>query len=141
QENDVAAITKLISKINSFGTVYAEQIAKGFAKFSDFITTLPDLPYGTNCDDPEDRVDGDVDPVAVSELQGKNCILTGFRNTTIQDFIVRCGGIILKTLSVKTDILITKDASYTNTKTVKAAERGATIISREDFEARYNLQT
>lgn len=72
-----------------------------------------------------------------SVLLEKNIVFTGTRDSLIERKISSLGGIIKTGVSKTTNFLIVKDIESNTVKMQKAREYGATIITIEDFIAKY----
>jgi NAD-dependent DNA ligase len=70
---------------------------------------------------------------------GKLFIFTGVRSKETEAFIVANGGIVKKSMSKKTDVLICKDSTSDSGKMKEARELGITIISLDDFIKKYKI--
>ena len=131
--NDVEAIVEMIQEIDGFAETTARTVAEGFEKFFTFAEELNEIDFKI----PIYEKPKAVIKTADNELHGKNVLLTGFRSKEITEFLIGVGAIIQKNINKKTEILIIKNASYTNTKTTKAEENGAEIIAQDDLREKY----
>jgi len=68
-----------------------------------------------------------------NDLNGKNILLTGFRDKEITNFIERSGGTVKSSISGTTNLLIVKDSSTSNKKTQVAEQKGIKIITKQEF--------
>jgi hypothetical protein len=71
-------------------------------------------------------------------LEGKNVVLTGFRDKKLQEQIEAKGGRVVSAVSGTCDFLVMVGSrAVESSKTKKAQEVGATVMSRIDFEAKF----
>jgi NAD-dependent DNA ligase len=83
-----------------------------------------------------------VEPVVPDDKKlfiGKLFLFTGVRSKEAEDFIVENGGVVKKSMSKKTDVLICKDSSSDSGKMKEARELGIQIISLDDFKNKYKI--
>jgi NAD-dependent DNA ligase len=79
-----------------------------------------------------------VEKKAVSaDLSHLNVVLTGFRDSTLQNFIEMNGGKVGSGVSKKTTHLICSSVDSASSKYKKAKELGVTVITLEDFKNEY----
>lgn len=79
-----------------------------------------------------------VEKKAVSaDLSHLNVVLTGFRDSTLQNFIEMNGGKVGSGVSKKTTHLICSSVDSASSKYKKAQELGVTVITLEDFKNEY----
>lgn len=79
-----------------------------------------------------------VEKKAVSaDLSHLNVVLTGFRDSTLQNFIEMNGGKVGSGVSKKTTHLICSSVDSGSSKYKKAQELGVTVITLEDFKNEY----
>lgn len=72
-----------------------------------------------------------------SDLSHLNVVLTGFRDSTLQNFIEMNGGKVGSGVSKKTTHLICASVDSASSKYKKAQELGVTVITLEDFKNEY----
>jgi len=65
-------------------------------------------------------------------------VMTGFRDAELDNYIQSNGGTVQSGVNGKTTILIAADPNKMSTKIQKAKSFGARIMSRTDFNAKYN---
>ena len=79
-----------------------------------------------------------VEKKAIStDLSHLNVVLTGFRDSTLQNFIEMNGGKVGSGVSKKTTHLICSSMDSGSSKYKKAKELGVTVITLEDFKNEY----
>jgi NAD-dependent DNA ligase len=125
---------RMFLKVDGFADKTATLAAKGMVDFWEFIDTQLSADIYKRIID--NTAGAPVEPVAVqapSWCTGKNIYLTGGKNQEIIDIIKRNGGNIQSTFNASTDILIRRDASYTNKKTEEAEQRGIQILNMSDI--------
>jgi NAD-dependent DNA ligase len=69
-------------------------------------------------------------------------VFTGFRDNELEDFIIKNGGKINSSISLKTSLIISTEEAInknTNIKILKAKELNIPIISKENFIKKYKL--
>ena len=69
-------------------------------------------------------------------------VFTGFRDENLEDFIIKNGGKINSSISLKTSLVISTEEAInknTNSKILKANELNILIISKENFIKKYKL--
>ena len=72
-------------------------------------------------------------------FSNQSILLTGFRDETIQDFIIDNGGKIPSTFTKNISLLIVPNKTMTNLKTKKAKELNIKIITKDDFKKLYKI--
>lgn len=133
---DVEQITGVIADVDGFAYKTAVQVAEGFDKFYVFLKELEDVGFVLKSPDPVDEnneKNKEENTQKDHELNGKNIVLTGFRDKEINNFIERVGGNVKSSISGTTNILIIKNDSTSNKKTETAHKRGIKIITKQTF--------
>ena len=72
-------------------------------------------------------------------FSNQSILLTGFRDETIQDFIIDNGGKIPSSFTKNISLLIVPNKTMTNLKTKKAKELNIKIITKDDFKKLYKI--
>jgi len=136
ENNDIPAMTRLIQAVPGFALITSKLVADGMNKFMTLFYDLSeDIQYNliNNIGDDESSEVSEELKVKHPELAGKNICLTGFRSPEITAFIKTVGAHAQEKFSATTNILIIKDASYSNKKTEDASKRGIKVITKQDF--------
>jgi NAD-dependent DNA ligase len=125
--NDKIPSKNDISSIDGLGEQTAQKYIEGLLKFKTFLNDN-DL----NC-----KKERSSSPPVVRQsnlFENENVVLTGFRDKDMMDFIINNNGVISKSVSKKTTMIIYKNKS-------KTYEYGITnnirTISKEDFASEY----
>jgi len=117
-----------IKNIDGFQVKTAKQFIDNFKGFVEFLGEL-NLKYYVKTD--EDI--GTKNP----KIDGKYFVITGFRDTEIIDYISKNGGTLQNDVNMKTEYLIVKDTSSSNSnnssKVNKAKIMGVDIIDKSWF--------
>jgi DNA ligase (NAD+) len=120
-----------IIEVPGFSDKLSKQFCDNFDKFMKFykeISKLKDLSRFEN--------------IIIENIEGifsdKSIVFTGFRDLSLEKFIIENGGKINNSVSSNTYILIHKDDADTSTnKFIKAKEKGVKIIKKSDFIKKY----
>tara|TARA_Y100000590_G_scaffold179768_2_gene204952 strand:+ start:975 stop:2912 length:1938 start_codon:yes stop_codon:yes gene_type:complete len=116
-----------ITKIDGFSDIMATQFIKHFHTFKQWLKTHYYLKINKTkklikkC------------PQTNNKYEGKNIVLTGFRDDKIISDILSQGGNITNTVNKKTSMVIVKSLDYTNSKIDKAKELGVKIMSMDEL--------
>jgi len=148
-ENDKSGLTDLIVKVSGFSTISADKFVEGFVKFKEFLqeirSTTNYLPIEIGEIDGVDGVDG-VDEVEnennqqiAVDMSKEIVVMTGFRSDVISDFIESNGGKVTGSVSGKTTMVIYEPNDKTSSKLEKARQLEIPMITRDEFEKKYNL--
>jgi NAD-dependent DNA ligase len=73
-------------------------------------------------------------------FKDKKIVVTGFRDSVIENFIIHNSGEVLNSVSSNTSFVIRKDEYYSNTKTDKAKQLGISVVTLKEFKSTYGLQ-
>jgi len=125
-------LTAMIVEIKGFGEKTARQVATGFWDYVDFLNDLSSMGFKQRY-----HVVPEKKEVEENVLKGKNVVMTGFRDAAIESFVKSSGGKIQSAISGTTNMVISKNATYSNTKTQEAQERGLIVMTREDFVGKF----
>lgn len=120
---DGITLEQLIN-IDGFQIKTGKQFMDNFEGFKIFLSKL-DLEYYV-------KTEGSL-VEKNSNIDGKNFVITGFRDTDIIEYINNNGGVIQNDVNMKTDYLIVKDSNSQSSKIKKAEIMGVEIITKEDF--------
>lgn len=144
-------IKEKIMEVPGFSDISATKFAENLKSFCEFLDTLKD-----NCDydlsfktdkktkkakkvvkkddtDEENNEDDDID------MSDQKVVLTGFRSDVITDFIENHGGKVSGSVSKNTTLVLYTEKDKTGSKLQKARELGITLMSREEFVKKYNI--
>jgi len=116
-----------ITKIDGFSDIMATQFIKYFSTFKEWLTSHSYLKINKT-----KRLVKKYSQ-ASTKYEGKNILLTGFRDEKIISDILSQGGNITNTVNKKTSMVIVKSLDYTNSKIDKAKELGVKIMSMDEF--------
>jgi DNA ligase (NAD+) len=134
--NDVEALTKGIAQIEGFKDVFPAQIAKNFYPFRIFLEELKAVGYT------QDLVyRPKVATIVVQDhpLKGLNIVLTGVETKAITKFVTERGATIQSGVVKSTDLVVSRDGTYSSTKTKSANKKGIKIITMDEFSSTYGL--
>ena len=121
--DDGITLEQLIN-IDGFQVKTAKQFMDNFEGFKIFLSKL-DLEYYVKTE--ESLVDKN------SNIDGKNFVMTGFRDVDIIEYITKNGGTLQNDVNLKTDYLIVKDSDSQSSKIKKAEIMGVELITKDDF--------
>lgn len=116
-----------IAELHGFDSKTATNIFNGVPQIVEFLNRF------------EDYLEFKKEEVKQTVLNGFLVVMTGFRDADLQKKIEEMGGKIGSSVSGKTTHLLQKDPSSESTKTKKAKEVGAKIMSPDQFKDQYNL--
>ncbi len=125
---------RMFLKVDGFADKTATLAAKGMVDFWEFIDTQLSADIYKKIIENTAGAPAGASAPAQSWCTGKNIYLTGGKNQEIVDFIKSHGGTVQSTFTASTDILIRRDASYTNKKTEEAEQRGIQILNMSDVQ-------
>tara|TARA_Y100000389_G_scaffold171916_1_gene179910 strand:+ start:2839 stop:5766 length:2928 start_codon:yes stop_codon:yes gene_type:complete len=115
-----------VMEVPGFSTKTSTQFVLGISSFKEF------------CDEIDVRLDIKSQTKTQSKsqsksqtLSGNSFLFTGFRDKNLEKEIIEKGGDIKSSLSKSTTYLIVKDETINNTKTQKAVEYGAKVITTD----------
>ena len=127
-------LIKKIVEINGFDVKLATQFASNFEDFKEWfdninkVYDIEHLRVYKKKDLPDSKP---VNP----ELVGKKIVFTGFRNKSMEDYIVSIGSSLSTGVSSKTDLLVYTDT--TSAKYKKAIQLGIKTMTLDEFKAKY----
>ena len=116
-----------ISDIDGFHIKTAAQFVDNLDKFKEFLKTLDFIKYKVN-------IKSKVVTETNSIFTNKKIVFTGFRDSSLQEYIEKCGGTIQSSFNNKTDILIVKDKTCSSSKIDAAVMLGKKIIYKDQIE-------
>ena len=122
---DGITLEQLIN-IDGFQIKTAKQFMDNFEGFKIFLNKL-ELEYYVKTE--ETNINVNKNP----NIDGKNFVITGFRDLDIIEYISNNGGTIQPDVNMKTDYLIIKDSDSQSSKLKKAKIMGVDIILKKDF--------
>ena len=122
---DGITLEQLIN-IDGFQIKTAKQFMDNFEGFKIFLNKL-ELEYYVKTE--ETNINVNKNP----NIDGKNFVITGFRDLDIIEYISNNGGTIQPDVNMKTDYLIVKDSDSQSSKLKKAKIMGVDIILKKDF--------
>ena len=73
------------------------------------------------------------------KLDGMIIVMTGFRDKSLEEIIVKEGGSLTNSVSSKTSLLLAKDINESGSKLEKARSLKIPIITAEEFKNKFNL--
>ena len=68
---------------------------------------------------------------------GKSVVMTGFRDASLESYLMGFGIQVSTSVSGKTGIVVAKDPSSNSGKVKKAKELGVTVMGVEAFKKKY----
>ena len=113
-----------IIKIEGFQIKIATQFINNLDKFKDFIKELDFIKYSIpniNIPDSNDNI--------IESIYNKNIVITGFRDASLELAIKQNKSVLQNNINSKTNVLIVKDSSINNSKTIKATELKIKILT------------
>ena len=116
-----------IIECDGFSQKTAKAFLIGFKKFTVFIKEHPFLNY---------NVKSSLSKVN-DKFKNEFVVITGFRDSNLEEEIISMDGKIQNTINSKTTLLIVKDIDSTSTKIQKAKELKIKIISLSHFKKEY----
>ena len=122
---DGITLEQLIN-IDGFQIKTAKQFMDNFEGFKIFLNKL-ELEYYVKTD--ETNINVNKNP----NIDGKNFVITGFRDLDIIEYISNNGGTIQNDVNMNTDYLIVKDSDSQSSKLKKSKIMGVDIILKKDF--------
>ena len=117
-----------ITKIDGFSDIMATQFINYLSTFKEWLTSHSYLKINKT-----KRLVKKYSQSNSKKYEGKNIVLTGFRDEKIISDILSQGGNIINTVNKKTSMVIVKTLDYTNSKIDKAKELGVKIMSMDEF--------
>jgi NAD-dependent DNA ligase len=74
------------------------------------------------------------------KIKFKKIVFTGFRSKELEEYIENNEGKLQDSISKNTDLLVIKDKDTSGSKVNKAKELNIKIITKKDFETKYNIE-
>lgn len=90
-------------------------------------------------DKDEDQEEGEPDENAV-DMSKEKVVMTGFRSDPITEFVENNGGKISSSVSKNTTLVIYVPSDKGSSKITKAKDLGINVMTREEFEKKYNIK-
>ena len=73
----------------------------------------------------------------IKQIMGKSVVMTGFRDSSLESYLMGFGIQVSTSVSGKTGIVVAKDPSSNSGKVKKAKELGVTVMGVEAFKKKY----
>lgn len=123
---------KKISECEGFSDKTSKAFIVGFEKFLVFLKGHPFLKWKIP------KLNKKVSrKQANSKLQNLHIVLTGFRDSTLEELITSYGGKLQSSINSKTKLVVAKDTNSNSSKIKKAHELNIKLISLEAFKKTY----
>lgn len=147
-----------ITDVEGFSDKSATAFKKGLKKFKKFLQERPFLKIKNPNDQPGMHINPLMSNLSLSKdnndssnrkrkrteindnlktLLGKSVVMTGFRDTSIETYLLGFGIQVSSSVSGKTGVVIAKDPSSNSGKVKKAKDLGVTVIGIEAFKKKY----
>ena len=111
-------------KVDGIADTSAKLFLNNLPKFYEFYDNL-----GIKCKSPANAANAAVAPSVINtNILGKSFVFTGFRDKSLEAYIISLGGLIKTSISKNTDYLVVADLNENNAKTDKANSLGISII-------------
>jgi NAD-dependent DNA ligase len=121
-------LIEMIKEIDGFDDKTAIKFADGIQEFKDFLKDL-NIEYKNKF---ENQKIG-------SKFKEMNIVFTGFRNKEWEDIIEKEGGKMVNSVSKNTKLIVCMDKNESSSKLDKAKQLKITIMSKEEFSKKYNM--
>ena len=123
---------KKISECEGFSDKTSKAFIEGFEKFIAFLKGHPFLKWKTS------KLNKKVSRKQEnSKIQNLHIVLTGFRDSTLEELITSYGGKLQSSINSKTKLVVAKDTNANSSKIKKAHELNIKLISLEAFNKTY----
>lgn len=126
--NDEITI-EMIIQIPGFQVKTATQFIKNLSHFKKFMKDHPYLKYYIN--------DQSKLTLADEKCKNMNIVITGGKPSDLLKYITNSGGTIQSNVNNKTNLLIIKDETIKNNKTLAAQQMNIDILTQKDFMNKY----
>ena len=127
---------RMFLKVDGFADKTASLAAKGMVDFWEFVDgQLSAEIYGLIVANTVKTPVPEQVPVKSASLADKHIYLTGVRDKDVEDLIVKHGGTVQSTFTASTNMLVRKNAEYTNKKTEDAEKKGIPIFTLEELKS------
>lgn len=117
----------VVTTIRGFDEITANKIAAGYNEFQSFLDSISEhytlMPY---------------QPSSVGELSGNSYVITGFRDSELEELITSMGGKMSTSVSKNTTVVIAADPMDNSTKLKKAGALNIPVMTKQQFITRYN---
>ena len=118
-----------IIKCDGFSKKTSKAFLTGFKKFKTFIEEHPFIKYEVKSLSSFGKIN--------NKLKSAFIVITGFRDTKLEEEIISMGGTIQNTINSKTTLVLVKDISSTSGKVKKAKELNIKLLTCEQFKKEY----
>ena len=118
-----------IIKCDGFSQKTSKAFLTGFKKFKTFIEEHPFIKYEVKSLSSFGKIN--------NKLKSAFIVITGFRDTKLEEEIISMGGTIQNTINSKTSLVIVKDINSTSGKVKKAKELNIKLLTCEQFKKEY----
>lgn len=125
-------IMKDILKIKGFSEITANQFVSGLPEFRKFLTNYNQAINLKHVLRPQKKA-----KITGNKLSGKKIVFTGVRNPDLEKKIVTNGGIVTKSVSSKTSIVIAKNPYNISGKLTRAKQMNIPIMTMDEFSKKY----
>ena len=125
-----------IVKIPGFQVKTASQFVKNLGSFKTFLSEHSYLKYYVT-----HQSQSSQSILVDQKLKNIHIVITGGKPSDIIEFINKHGGIIQSNINSKTQLLIIKDETIKNNKTMVAQEKNINILTQKAFRNTYITQT
>lgn len=117
-----------LTGVEGIAEISAKLFIDNLPKFYDFYDNL-----GIKCKGLQNKEKGSSTPTMIdANILNKSFVFTGFRDKTLEAYIVRMGGSIKTTISKNTDYLVVANIDDNSSKVEKARSLGVPIILRDN---------
>ena len=117
-----------LTGVEGIAEISAKLFLDNLPKFYDFYDNL-----GIKCKGSQNKEKGSSTPTMIdANILNKSFVFTGFRDKTLEAYIVRMGGSIKTTISKNTDYLVVANIDDNSSKVEKARSLGVPIILRDN---------
>ena len=120
-----------ITSIAGFSVISSEKIIASLPGFYQWLKEHPTLKWSI-------PTIASVAPTGTA-MTGQVVVMTGFRDDTLEGWIVSQGGKIGSSVSSKTTLLLVKDTDSGSSKMEKAKELGIVIMTGADFKKKHKI--
>ena len=114
--------TESIEKVEGFSKKTALKILNNIQSFKDFIKSIEEYISIEKKDE-----------IQTTLLSGNKYVFSGFRDKSLEEYIVKNGGSISTSISSKTTYLVVLDKEASSSKIDKAKELGVKLILESEF--------
>lgn len=119
-----------ILKLEGFQDKTADKFIEGFVDFKKFFNDVMKIVDISYLIEPDTINVGD-------KFKDMKIVMTGFRDSDMEDFITKNGGNVTTSVSKNTSFVISTDNAEMTGKLAKAEELGVKIMTRSEFTKKY----